>query len=861
MGHGAATRLATGLDGEHDPQVVADLAVVAHGNRPDDGRLVVGVAIIVTAVMVVAGVVHELPHAHQTGPVEPLPVESVVPDLWAALGPDGPGSAVLTAEPGAGKTTVVPLRLAPLFDGRIVMLEPRRVATRAAARRMASTLGEDVGDTVGYVTRDDRRTSTHTRIEVVTEGVLTRRLQRDPELPGASLVIFDEFHERNLQGDLGLAFALESRATLRPDLRVMVMSATLDVGRVASLLGDDTAVVHAPGRSHPVDVRWVPRQKRDRLDEVTAAAVQRALREQGGDVLVFLPGMADIRRVHERLAGVDADVRLLHGSLPVEEQDLALAPGHGRRKIVLSTDIAESSLTVEGVSVVVDSGLARAPRFDAATGMTRLHTVPISKASADQRAGRAGRTSPGVAYRLWSKLEHAARRPHIDPEILQVDLAGLALELAAWGTDRLTYLLDQPPKRTLDEARDLLGRLGAVAADGSITATGRAMADLPLHPRLAHMVVVEPTWTACVIAALLEERDILRGPPDEQPADIAVRLELVASGRAPGHVIRRAGDLARRAGVARDDTIDSDRAGAVLAAAYPDRVAQRRSPGRFRLRSGSGAWLPATDALADADYLVAAELDGRRTDARIRLAAALDQDDLLHGFADDVEEHARIAWDTERGDVVATVERRLGGLVLGTVERRPPAGPQVERILRDRLRTTHLADLAWTDEARRLRSRLAFLRRTFGPPWPPADDDKALLAALDLSRATSVDDLRRIDVVDTLRSLLEWDQHAALERLAPPSIRVPSGRTVAVDYDADPPVLAVRVQDAFGLVETPTVADGAVTLVVHLLSPAGRPVQVTSDLGGFWKGSWHAVRKDMAGRYPKHPWPEIPPGH
>jgi ATP-dependent helicase HrpB len=574
-----------------------------------------------------------------------LPVEDVLPELRAALAEPG-SSAVLTADPGAGKTTVVPLRLleepwaAP--GGRIVVLEPRRVATRAAARRMAALLGggEQVGGTVGYRTRDDARVSAATRIEVVTEGVLTRRLQHDPSLPGVTLVVFDELHERSLHADLGLALALDARRRVRPDLRVLAMSATLDVDRVAAVVGG--AVVRSEGRSHPVEVRWLPRAKHDRLEDAVAAAIRRALREEPhGGVLAFLPGAGEIHRV-ARLLEADAgiDVRLLYGALPADAQDAALAPppaGAAERRVVLATDIAETSLTVEGIRVVVDSGLARVPRFDPATGMTRLRTVGVSKASAEQRAGRAGRTAPGAAYRLWSKLEQAARPPHREPEIAHVDLAGLVLELAAWGTaDPAGFaFLDQPPRRAVEDARRLLTMLGALDDAGELTDAGRAMVDLPLHPRLAHMVAASAASldgpVACALAALLEERDVLRSSGGgDAPADLALRVALLLDGSDDRREVRtartRATEIAQRAGVGASMPILAERAGHVLALAYPDRIAESRSrtgstPGRFRLANGTDAWLPPSDPLATAPALVVAETDGRKANPRIRLAA------------------------------------------------------------------------------------------------------------------------------------------------------------------------------------------------------------------------------------------------
>ena len=805
-----------------------------------------------------------------------LPVEECVPALRQALA--GAGSAVLVAPPGAGKTTIVPLRLLEepwLAGGRIVVLEPRRLATRAAARRMASLLGEEVGATVGYTTRDERRVGRSTRIEVVTEGVLTRRLQGDPSLPGVGLVVFDELHERNLHADLALALVLDARPALRPDLRLLAMSATLEAAKVAALLGD-APVIESEGRAHEVTVRWVPRRPKERLDAATVAAVQRAVREEAGDVLVFLPGAADIRRVESALTlPVDVDVRPLFGALPAPAQDAALAPSPpGRRRVVLATDIAETSLTVEGVRVVVDSGESRTPRFDARSGLTKLHTGPISRASAEQRAGRAGRTGPGVAYRLWSKLEHAARRPYAEPEIASVDLAGLALELAVWGAEpaQLSFL-DPPPARALEEARSLLTMLGAVDAGGRPTPLGRAMADLPVHPRLARMVSAAAGdglgWTACLLAALLEDRDVLRGRPDDLPTDVAERVALIAdrSGRHPHadagavrNAARRAAELARRAGV-RQSTVDPTRCGAVLGLAYPDRLAQARTGARFRLRNGAGAWVPAHDPLAGEAFLAVAEIDAGRGDGRIRLAAGLDAADM-EAAAGGAEESVTVSWDPARDDLRARVERRLGSLVLATAEGPAPAGEATARALVARVRATRLSALRWTDKARALQARAAFARRTLGGDWPDLSD-AALVGSLDdwlaplLAGATGRAGIEAVDVAGSLRRQLGHLSHE-LDRVAPTHLTVAGGRQVTVDYGGPQPTMAVRVQDLFGTAVHPTVAGGKIPVVLQLLSPAGRPVQVTADLPGFWAGTWAEVRREMAGRYPKHPWPADP---
>ena len=874
-----------------------------------------------------------------------LPVEDSIAALRQALAEDG--HAVLQAPPGAGKTTVVPLRLLDepwLAGGRIVMLEPRRLATRAAARRMASLLGEEVGGTAGYRTRDERRTGPATRIEVVTEGILTRRLQQDPSLPGAGLVIFDEFHERNLHADLALALILDARPAFRPDLRLLVMSATLDTARIAALLGSAAGtapgnteegpggggaegpapVIESHGRAWPVDIRFAPPAPPVRkagykgrpgppprpgaqVVPAATAAVLRALREETGDLLVFLPGAGDIRRVETALTEPGSglpegvDVRPLYGALPIADQDAALAPSPpGRRRVVLSTDIAETSLTVDGVRVVVDSGWHRTPRYDPRSGLTRLETVGITKASADQRAGRAGRTEPGVAYRLWSKLEHAARRPFRTPEIAGADLAGLALELAVWGSEIASLpFLDPPPPRALEEGRRLLTFLGGLDTDGRPTAAGRQMAELPLHPRLARMVVgavagggggtpsavaADRGSTACALAALLEDRDVLRGRPDEIETDVATRLRLLldrnsrhphADGGAIAAARRRSSELARRVGVAVPDPGVHPDPGPVLALAYPDRIAQARGGGRFRMRGGGGAWLPADDPLAGEAFLVVAELDaaGRTSaasgkDSRIRIAAALDAEDVeavAAATGATVERIATLSWDQARDDLRARVERRLDNLVLGEAEGPAEPGPATTAALLARVRGTKLAVLHWSDAARNLQARIAFARRASNSPtapgaWPDLSD-AALVGSLDdwlvplLKNAVGRADLEAIDMTRVLRSLL-GHRIAELDRLAPPSITFARGRHVPVDYGGDHPSAELRVQDAFGTTTHPTVS--GVPVVLSLLSPAGRPIQVTADLPGFWKGSWAEVRKDMAGRYPKHPWPVDP---
>ena len=837
-----------------------------------------------------------------------LPVDAVLPDLVRALGASA--GSVLQAPPGAGKTTRVPLALLDadwLGDRSVVMLEPRRLAARTAARRLAQQLGERVGDTVGYQVRLDRSGGPRTRVEVVTEGILTRRLLGDPALergPGGrpvGVVIFDEYHERSLQADLGLALCLQARALLRPDLRILVMSATLDGARVASLLGPDTPVVTSEGRAHPVETHYLGRAPTRRLDgraarveDGVADAVRRALRDETGSVLAFLPGVGEIRRTAERLDGLAPDVRLapLYGTLPAAEQDAAIAPAApGERKVVLATSIAETSLTIEGVRVVVDAGLARRPRFDAGSGMSRLETVRVSAAEADQRRGRAGRTEPGVCYRLWSETEQAALQPFAPPEIASADLAPLALDLAAWGAapDELAWL-DPPPAALYASARDLLRALGALDAGGALTEHGRQLAELPLHPRLAHLAVrgrqLGRAALAADLAALLGERDVVQGhgPARGHHADVDLRLRVEALrghelasvrglrlDRGALHRAREQGRRWRRAWDARERPDDLDLVGRLLALAYPDRVAQKVADSaqgaRFRLREGRSATLDTAQPLADADLLAVGDLDDRQGGVRVFLAAPLTAEDVDALFADDIVEEDVVTWDAGAGAVRARRVRRLGAVVLGDAPLRQPDPARVRAALAEGLREAGLEALGWSRDARRLRDRLAFLHAHDDgaePVWPDVSDD-ALIRQIDLwlgtelARATRLSDLARTDLAGALLALVPWDRHADLDRLAPSHVGVPSGSRIPVDYaDPEAPVLAVRLQEVFGLEATPTVLGGRVPLVMHLLSPAGRPAQVTTDLASFWRDAYFDVRKDLRGRYPKHHWPENP---
>jgi ATP-dependent helicase HrpB len=805
-----------------------------------------------------------------TPPLPPLPIDAALPELRAALA--GHGRAVLQAPPGAGKTTRVPLALLGepwLGGGRVVMLEPRRIAARAAAGHMASLLGEKAGDTVGYRIRMDRRIGPKTRIEVVTEGILTRMLQDDPGLEGVGAVIFDEFHERSLNADLGLALALET-AALRDDLRLLVMSATLDGGPVARLLGD-APIVTSEGRAWPVETRHVPPRPAEPVEDAVARAVRDALAEETGSLLVFLPGAREIRRVQAKLAGLGDGVTVapLYGDLPAAAQDQAIrsAPA-GTRKVVLATNIAETSLTIEGVRVVIDSGLARAPRFDPRTGMSRLETVTIARAAADQRRGRAGRTEPGVCWRLWAKAGEGAMAPFDPPEILVADLAPLALELALWGVggggDDLAWL-DPPPAAALAQARALLADLGAIDADGRPTAHGKAMARLPLHPRLAHMVLRAKAegigGTAAELAAILEGRR----PSSE--TDLRASIEALHRDRGDPAVARlreAARDIARgfdlRGGGGSGD------AGALLALAYPDRVARRRPGGRgsFLMANGRGAALRESDPLAGAEYLAVAETDDAGREARILAAAPLDGAALEAVLGDRIAWVETVAWDAAEQAVAARRQRRLGALVLADAALPNPDPAAVTAALLEGVRRLGLAALPWRDGAVALRQRVGFARALEGEAWPNWSD-AALTETLEewlgphLGGMRRRADLDRLDLTQILSRALGWERQRALDALAPAAIPIPSGRRAALDY-ADPaqPVLAVKLQEMFGQAETPRVGGGRVPVAIHLLSPAGRPLQVTRDLAGFWAGSYAEVRRDMRGRYPRHPWPDDP---
>jgi ATP-dependent helicase HrpB len=817
-------------------------------------------------------------------PLPRLPIDDVLAALRVALA--NRSSAVLHAPPGAGKTTRVPLALLDepwLGSQRIVMLEPRRLAACASARRMAHSLGESVGATVGFRVRGETRIGARTRVEVVTEGVLTRMLHGDATLEGIGLVIFDEFHERSLNADLGLALSLETQAVLRPELRLLVMSATLDGVAVAGLLGD-APVIASEGRTYPIEVRYVPRRSEQSTEGAVAGVIRRALTEDGGSVLAFLPGAGEIRRTHTMLTSnaLPPGVRVLplFGAMPAAAQDEAILPTPaGARKVVLATAIAETSLTIDGVHVVVDSGLARVPAFSPRTGMSRLETVRVSRASAEQRSGRAGRTAPGVCYRLWAAEEHAGLLERDRPEILQADLASLALDLAVAGVVDAASLrwLDQPPAPALAQARGLLSQLGAIDGGHRITPHGRAIASFGVHPRLAHMMLRGQQLgfgaTACLIAALLDERDPMRHGTLTSDADIRHRVAIVEghvrSSAVDQETVRRVREQARtwRAAlrIPHRASADESECGCALALAFPDRVAQRRSGAeeRYVLRNGIGAVLPEGSSLTGASYLAVAELGGQRPDARVQLAAALTRDQLDELLGDDVQREDVVEWRTADRAIIAVRRERLGALVLRETALHDADPVAVAEALLSALTTEQRLELTWSEEASRLRARLAFLHRHVGG-WPDVSDETLRATAHDWLLPHLVG-LRRREEVETLDlgalllSRLGWRRRAELDELAPTHIEVPSGSRIRVDYsDPEAPVLAVRLQELFGLDATPSVAGGSVPLTLHLLSPAHRPVQVTRDLAGFWRNSYFDVRKELRGRYPKHAWPDDP---
>jgi ATP-dependent helicase HrpB len=820
-----------------------------------------------------------------------LPINAALPALAQALTKHH--QVLLEAPPGAGKSTIVPLFLLDstwLGNQKILMLEPRRLAARAVANRMAALVGEPVGASVGFRTRLETRVSRRTRIEVVTEGILTRMLQEDSSLAGIGCVIFDEFHERSLNADLGLAFCIESQRNLREDLRVVVMSATLDLEPLVRLL-DDAPVITARGRSFDVATHYVPRLPNVSLELQTSQVVRAALRDHGGDILCFLPGAAEIRRVQRALeeSGLDPVVRImpLYGELTGAAQDAALAPlSPGQRKVVLATSIAETSLTIPGIRVVVDSGMRRYAQFDPVSGMSRLVTGKVSQAAADQRRGRAGRTSDGDCYRLWSEGTHAALSPQTAPEILHADLAPLALELACWGADAASLAwLDPPPVAPLAQARDLLRELEAIDVLARITPHGRMLEKLGMHPRLAHMLVksrdLGAAHLACDLAAILSERDILRAAPGVRDADLRLRVAVLRgkTHEVPAGVTvdARAKDQAQRSSAnwqrdfahgARDGADPHEATGILLAWAYPDRIGRARGEsGRYLLANGRGARFGEPQALAKSEFIVAAELDGAEREARIFLAAPIGLADVEKHFAMLIHESAEIRWDEKEQAIQSQRERRLGALILDSAEIRNPDGEAMQAAALVGLKQLGIAGLPWTKELRQWRARVMLMRQyavAAPAPWPDLSD-AALAAGLDtwappwILGVTRREHFAKFDLSSALRSFLSHAQGAILEREAPTHFKVPSGSAVPIDYlDGEIPTLSVRLQELFGLHETPAVAGGRLALLLKLLSPAGRPVQITRDLVSFWQRGYHEVKKDLKGRYPKHYWPDDP---
>ncbi|MBO9707605.1 MAG: ATP-dependent helicase HrpB [Caulobacter sp.] len=799
-----------------------------------------------------------------------LPIHEALPALKNALA--AREAAVLVAPPGAGKTTAVPLVLLDeswAAGGKIVMLEPRRLAARAAAARMAQTLGESVGDTVGFRVRLQSKVSARTRIEVVTEGVFTRMILDDPGLDGVAAVIFDEFHERSLDADLGLALARDAQGLVREDLKLLVMSATLDGARISALL-DDAPIVESQGRMFPVDTRYLGRDERQRLEERAVRAIERALVEETGSLLVFLPGQGEIRRtetlLRERLRRSDVDLAPLYGALDPAEQDRAVAPaGPGRRKVVLATSIAETSLTIEGVRVVVDCGLARVPRFDPASGLTRLETVRVSRAAADQRRGRAGRTEPGVCYRLWDEPETRALPAFARPEILEADLSRLALDLARWGARDASGLafLDAPPSAAFSEARNLLNRLQALDGQGGLTAHGKALSDMPLAPRLAHMVVRAAASgqarRGAEIAAVLSEQGL--GGRD---VDLRHRLEGFGRDRSPR--ARDAHSLAerwaRQAGrpsgaIELDDAL-------MLAEAYPERVARARGkPGEYQLAGGRGVYLEPADALARETWLAVGELGGGEARDRVLLAAPLDETALRDAFADRLTAEDRLETGPG-GKVRAKRLLKLGRLVVEERLIENPDPALIAGALMEQVRADGLSVLRLGDRAKALLDRVSFLREVDGDPWPDLSE-AALVSRLDewleplLFGRSSLSSLDEGALHDALKALVPWDLQRKMDELLPARFEAPTGSTFAIDYAAEGgPRVEVRVGELYGLSEHPSVAGGKVPLTLALLSPAQRPIQITKDLPGFWKGSWREVKVEMKGRYPRHVWPDDP---
>ncbi len=844
-----------------------------------------------------------------------LPVTAVLPQVTNALAHTG--RAILQAPPGSGKTTRMPQALldqAWLAGKKILMLEPRRLAARTCACFMARLLNEPVGQTVGYRIRMEKKTSSNTRIEVVTEAILTRMIQNDPALEGVGLVIFDEFHERHIHSDLGLALCLQSAEVLRPDLRILVMSATMDSHALAGLL-DPARVIVSRGRAWPVQTFYFPPDLSCRgqggvfpVVAGCASAVLKALAEHTGDILVFLPGAGEIRlaaRMLEDCTSSDVRIFQLSGQLSLEKQTAAMAPAPpGTRKIVLATAIAETSLTIEGVCIVVDSGLMRRPRFFPGTGLTRLQTLPVSRASADQRRGRAGRTGPGICLRIWSEHVHKGLVPFTRPEILEQDLAGIALELALWGVRDPGELkwLDPPPQEEFLQARHLLYNLGTLDGQGCITPHGRAVAKAGIHPRLAHMVLEAKRhrngFLACCLAVLLEEKDMMSGK--SRDPDIRLRVDLLRSlqgvsskgadtvnpsrqgshcdqqmpdrgkiyrGRAE-KILAAARNLARRMQV-KEAALDAENAGITLALAYPERVARRRNALSYVLASGSGAYFTEPNTVSSHAYILAAHVEGHPKNARIFLAAPILLQELEQLLGHRMETREIVDWDADKKLVQAMRQTWYGRILIQQTPVPDPDPEGVQAAMIIGIRQMGLSSLPWTRKTAHLCSRVCFLRAHGGITSLPDLSDQALMQTLAhwlgpfITSIRSARDLKQIDLAGAVTSLLSWDDRQIVDHQAPSHITVPSGSRIPLAYTdghtlLSSPVLAVRLQEMFGCTRTPTVANGKIAVTLHLLSPAGRPVQVTRDLENFWENTYIEVKKDLAGRYPRHFWPDDP---
>jgi len=819
----------------------------------------------------------------------PLPIDSLLPDLQRTL--ETHTRAVLQAAPGAGKTTRVPPALldAPWLNGKkIVMLEPRRLAARAAAHRMATLLRESAGETVGYRTRLDTKIGPTTKIEVVTEGILTRILQHDPSLNEYGLVIFDEFHERSLQADLGLALALQAQSLFRKDLRLLVMSATLDIRTLTQQMK------HAPmltckGKLFPVETRYLGSFENREFTQQVTKTIQRLLKTETGNMLVFLPGAGEIRRVEEQLFALSLPqqtlITSLYGNLSPQAQDQAiLPPPTGWRKVVLSTNIAETSLTIEGIRIVLDIGLMRLPRFDPSSGMSRLTTITISQASAEQRRGRAGRLEPGLCVRCWPETTQRTLSPRTPPEILDTDLTSLALELAVWGIQDTAELfwLDPPPTGALAQARQLLRSLGALDTEGHVTEHGRKMADLPLHPRLAHMILQGMKRhlgiLGCDLAAVLSERDLLKGSAAQGQTDLRSKMEdyyRQAPGGTRSGVIQRICQTSQRwqklLGITAhpgNQKHNIDLIGILLAQAYPDRIAQRQAneSRRYKLANGRLARFHHPDTLEHQEYLVIADLDGAQPLSHIYMATPIHQEDLFKDFVDLLQTKECVEWNEATQSVVANREQRLGQLILEERRLPQPNSELVVAALLKGIRINGLSCLPWTKTHHNWQARVQFLRRVMGPEtdWPDVSNDTLLKTfeiwlAPYLTGISSLAQLKRLDLTWPLHALLPTEQRRNIDTLAPTHLTIPSGSRIALDYESgEIPILAVRLQELFGMTETPFVANGKVPVVIHLLSPARRPVQATQDLKSFWETGYVEVKKELKGRYPKHFWPDDP---